>query len=376
MMRARRRGEAGLLGVLLLGALAAAALAAWHAMADSERREARERGAGRAFAGWMLAADRASRRPAVVQRFVAGGHAGFALTFAELRALGVAPPGFPDAVRGGAIRAGIVPERTGGEVPMAFAVLEPAAGAGAAVRRWRAGALEAGLGAAMEAGDGRVAVHAGAIAGALGGAPAADTVYAIADASVRREEAVLHRFRMAGAPHLNRMETGLGFDGAGIEGAGGVFARTAEIAGDGTARGDGRVNGGASSSGLTSGSVSAGNVALATGPMTVVADLVTGTASSAGAVQAGSMRVTGLVSGASVTAAGALTAGGALAVDGTAAVTGDATVTGAANGETIDLGGGRFAVSSALAAGSAYGPAASFDRMTVGSCDGCDFWEP
>ena len=375
-MRRCRRGEAGLLGMLLLGILAAAALVAWHAAADAERRQARERGAGKAFAAWVLAADRASRRPAIVQRFQSGGNVGFALTFAELRALGVVPPGLPETVRGGAIGLGIVPERTGSGVPMAFGVLQPAAGGATAAPRWQAGAREGGLMAAMEAGDGRVAVHLGAIAAALGAAPVADTVFATADASARREEAVVYRHRMAGAPHLNRMESGLGFDAGGIAGAGTVFARTAAIVRDGRAKGGGTVDGSASAGGLRGDRLTAGNVGLTTGPLTVSADLVVGTARAGGAVSAGAVQATGLLSGGSVATAGTLTAGGPMAVDGTAGITGAVTVTGAVNGERIDVGTGTVTVSASVDAGSAYGPAASFDRMTVGSCDGCGFWLP
>ena len=397
MRRCRRRGEAGLLGMLFLGAAAAVALAAWHAGSDAERRTALERGVGKTLAGWMLAADRASRRPAVAQRFVTGGHVGFALTFAELRALGVVPPGLPDAVRGGTIGVGIVPDRPGGEVPMGFAVLQPVAGSEFAVSGWRSGAREGGLSAVLEAGDGRLAPHLGPIGTVLGAPPAADTVFATADASVRRENAVLHRHRIAGAPHLNRMETALEFDGAGIgievspgnffvgvppryTGAGEVSGRSAVLVGNGTVRGGGTVAGGASVGApldpreLRSGTLAAGNVVLSAGPLTVVADLVTGTGRATGAVSAGSLEVAGLLGGGSVTAAGALTAGGPLAVDGTAAVTGSAVVAGAVNGERTELGAGTFTVSSSVDAGSAYGPAASFDRMTVGSCDGCDFW--
>lgn len=214
-------GAGALLAVMLLVVAAAGLLAVYYAdRADAERR-AEDREAGRVFALWFQAAHRASQEFSVADPVgpgtnfterVAGGD--FLLTAAQLRGLGVAPPGLPDgAGRSAPFSLGIIDDGRG--VPMAFGVLEPQAWAHTA--SLREGALEGGVAQLEDVSDSstEMHVHVSAIEAALGRAPAAEALFVTADRGVSYRDRVLYRRAQPGHGRLNRMEIELDAGGCG-----------------------------------------------------------------------------------------------------------------------------------------------------------------
>ena len=138
-----------------------------------ERGLALDRAAGRVFAGWVMAAHRATQAHADAFETALQVQVGLILTVARLRALGSAPPGLPERPgRQAAMVLGAIPDGTArgvpgrSPVPMAFGVLEPAASARPSAMR--EGALEAGLAALAPGGGTLMDAHKPAIEAALG----------------------------------------------------------------------------------------------------------------------------------------------------------------------------------------------------------------
>ena len=356
------RGAGALVAVLLLAALAGAALAAYYAARDDARGRALDREAGRTFAAWVLAAHRASQERDFAARLAGG--TGFALTPAELRALGAVPPGLPDrTAKDAAFTVGILDDGAG--VEMAFGVIEPnRAGALPALRE---GALAAGLAAVAEAGDAAVpmAVRLPAIERALGRRIAADALYVTADAGIRYREDTLYRRPQPGRPWLNRMETGLDAGGRNLADAGAVTARAATVSG-GAEAGGATVDADADAARLNARSLEAGELEAA--GLAVSTDLLIGRARIAGALRTRSAAVSGRLQVAALRTSGRLTAG-TLAAAGTATITGASSVR-SLNGETLTVSGRLNA--RRIAATGAYGPQARVSgAVTVTRCDGC-----
>ena len=361
-LRRYRRGAGALVAVLLLAALAGAALAAHYTARDEARGRALDRGAGRTFAAWVLAAHRASQERDFAARLAGG--TGFALTPAELRAFGAVAPGLPDrAGKDAAFAVGILDDGAG--VGMAFGVLEP--GRAGALPALREGALDAGLAAVAEAGDAAapMAVRLPAIERALGRPVAADALYVTADAGIRYRDDTLYRRPQPGRPWLNRMETGLDAGGRDLADAGAVTALSATVSGDAAAGGT-TVDADVDAARLDARSLEAGELDAA--GLAVSADLLVGSGRVAGAVRTRSASVSGRLQAAALRASGRLTAG-TLAAAGTATITGASSV-GSLEGETLAVTGRLQA--RRIAATGAYGPRARVSgAMTVTRCDGC-----
>ena len=212
-MRGRRArlGAGALVAVLLLVAAAGGMLGIYYADRAEAERRAEDREAGRVFALWLQATHRASMEADFRARLAGGG---FVLTLAELRGLGVVPPGLPETVgRGAPFSVGIIDDRAG--VPMAFGVVEPEPWAHTA--SLREGVLEGGVVQIEDvSGSGsEMHVHVAAIETALGRSAAAGGMFVTADRGVRYREGVLYRRAQPGQRRLNRMETTLNAGGCG-----------------------------------------------------------------------------------------------------------------------------------------------------------------
>ena len=370
------RGAGALLGVLLLGALSGAALAAHYDLRESGRAQALDRAAGRVFAAWVQAAHRATQVHADAFEAALETQTGILLTVARLRQLGAAPPGLPaEPGRNAAMALGVIADGTAHSVPMAFGVLEPAQGARPSAMR--EGALEAGLAAVAPAGGPLMDAHRPAIEAALGRSLRTDALWVTADRGLRYRERVLHRRAQPGRPWLNRMETPLAMAPPGaadpadparrnVSGAGAVDAETVEIGIDVAVGGQADIGGRADAAAVTAETVEAGDLAGA--ELRVSAELVVGAAVT-GPLDAGAVTASGGLEAANLRTAGALDAG-ALSAAGNATVQGAAAVRNIA-GETLgiaqELGSGQ------TAAGGVYGPDATIaGLMTVGSCAGCE----
>ena len=370
------RGAGALLGVLLLAALSGAALAAHYDLRESWRAQALDRAAGQVFAAWVEAAHRATQAHADAFETALETQTGILLTVARLRQLGAAPPGLPaEPGRNAAMALGVIADGTAHSVPMAFGVLEPAAGARPSAMR--EGALEAGLATVAPAGGPLMDAHRPAIEAVLGRSLGADALWVTADRGLRYRERVLHRRAQPGRPWLNRMETALAMAPPGatdpadparrnVSGAGAVDAETVEIGIDVAVGGQADIGGRADAAGVTAETVEAGDLAGAT--LRVSAELVVGAAVT-GALEAGSVTASGGLEAANLRTAGALDAA-ALSAAGNAAVQGAAAVRNVA-GETLGI--AEELGSAQTAAGGVYGPDATIaGLMTVGSCAGCE----
>ena len=376
-----RRGAGAVLGVLLLAALAGAALAAHYEARDAERALALDRGAGRVFAAWVMAAHRATQAHADLFEAALDGSVGVLLTVARLGTLGAAPPGLPARPgRDAAMTLGVIPDGTAqgvpgrSPVPMAFGVLEPGAARASALR---AGAHQAGLAAIAPGGGSPMEAHRPAIEAVLGRQLADDALYVTADRGLRYRERALHRRAQPGRPWLNRMETDLAMAPPGavepddpvrrhVTGAGEVAAGLAEIGADAAVGGTADFGGDADTTELSAEAVEAGEVHGAS--MSVTAELVVGaavtgklsagTVNAGGRLEAGALRTAGALDAASLSAAGAAT------VEGRAGAR-------TAAGERLEVSGTLAA--SGTAAGGVYGPDAHISGLlTVGSCAGCE----
>ncbi len=375
--RSRRgRGAGALLGVLLLAALAGAALAVHYETRAAERTQALDRAAGRVFAGWVHAAHRATQAHADAFETALETQVGIVLTVARLSTLGASPPELPGRPgRHATMMLGVIPDGTARRTPMAFGVLEPAAGSRPTAMR--EGALEAGLSAMAPGGGSLMEAHRPAIEAALGRNLGAEALWVTADRGIRYRERALHRRAQPGRPWLNRMETALEMAPPGaadpadparrnIAGAGEVRAEEAEIGTDASVGGSADIGGRADAAGLRAVTVEAGD--LATPALAVTAGLVVGAAVT-DRLAADRMTATGSLEAGALRSTGALDAA-ALSVAGNAAVEGAATARAVA-GENLDV--AQSLSGSRTAAGGVYGPDATISGLlTVGSCAGCE----
>ena len=298
---------------------------------------------------------------------------------------------------------GIVDDGAG--VPMAFGVVEPREWA--ATASLREGALEAGLAQLEDASgtDPETQARVAAIETVLGRTVGEDGLFVTADRGVRYEDGVLYRRAQPGQPRLNRMETDLYAGGCRVLtgdpcdllDGGPVAAEELQVSGDGTVGGAGTVatrtsvgEAGsptslsvgtpadpAAGTAAVPGEITAVEVRGDSG-LTVAAHLVVGSAVAISAVTTGGMTVfvdaarswTGRAEAGAVDAA-VLTAQGDFTIDGVATVTGvssvgslDASDLRASSGVSVEAGGsGGFQ--------GLYGPRATIQNLTVGSCAGC-----
>ena len=374
----RDRGAGALLGVLLLAVLAGGALAAHYEAREAARGLALDRAAGRVFAGWVMAAHRATQAHADAFETALETQLGVMLTVARLRALGSAPPGLPARPgRHAAMVLGAIPDGTarGVPVPMAFGVLEPAAAARPSAMR--EGALEAGLAALAPGGGTLMDAHRPAIEAALGRTLAPGALFVTADRGLRYRERALYRRAQPGRPWLNRMETDLAMAPPGtvdpadparrdVAAAGDVDAEAVEVGTEVAVGGNADVGGHADAAGMAAETIEAGEVSAA--GLAVSADLVVGAAATGG-LAAATVTASGRLEAGALRTAGRLDAA-ALSAAGRATVQGNAAAQGIA-GERLsvadDLG------AQATAAGGVYGPDAHIaGLLTVGSCAGCE----
>ena len=376
-----RRGAGALLGVLLLAALAGAALTVHYETRDRERVLALDRAAGRVFAGWVLAAHRAAQAHAEAFETALEIQTGVILTVARLRTLVPVPAGLPERPgRQAAMVLGVIPDGTARgagspPVPMAFAVLEPAAASRpTAIRE---GALEGGLVEVAPGAGSLMEAHRPAIEAAMGRALADGALFVTADHGLRYRERALYRRAQPGRPWLNRMETALEMAPPGatdpadparrhVVDAGDVGGASAEIGTDVAVGGDADIGGAADAADVSAETVEAGD--LAAPRLAVAAELVVGAAVT-GPLEAGSVAATGRLEAAALRTAGALDAA-SLSAAGAANIEGAASAREIA-GEALRATGALGAASGA--AGGVYGPdAAVSGLLTVGSCAGCE----
>ena len=371
-----RCGAGALLGVLLLGALAGAALAVHYETRATEHVQALDRAAGRVFGAWVHAAHRATQAHADAFETALETQVGIVLTVARLSALGAAPPDLPERPgRQAAMTLGVIPDGTSRRTPMAFGVLEPAASSRPTAMR--EGALEAGLAAVAPGGGVLMEGHRPAIEAALGRSLGADALWVTSDRGIRYRERALHRRAQPGRPWLNRMETTLEMAPPGatdpadparrnIAGAGVVDAELAELGADVAVGATAEIGGRAEAAGLRTETVEAGDLAAAT--LAVSAELVVGAAVT-DRLAADRVTATGSLEADAVRSTGTLDAA-ALSVAGTASVQGATAVRDIA-GETLDV--AQSLSGSRTAAGGVYGPDATISGLlTVGSCAGCE----
>ena len=376
-----RRGAGALLGVLLLAALAGAALAVHYETRDRDRVLALDRAAGRVFADWLQAAHRATQAHAEAFETALEIQTGVILTVARLRTLVPVPAGLPerpgrdaDMVLG-VIADGTAPRPGSSPVPMAFAVLEPAAASRpTAIRE---GALEGGLAEVAPGTGSLMEAHRPAIEVAMGRTLADGALFVTADHGLRYRERALYRRAQPGRPWLNRMETALEMAPPGatdpadparrhIVDAGGVGGVSAEIATNVEVGGSADIGGGAAAADVSAETVEAGD--LAAPRLAVAVELVVGAAVT-GPLEAGSVAATDRLEAAALRTAGALDAA-SLSAAGSASIDGAASAREIA-GETLRATGTLGAAGGA--AGGIYGPDAAISGLlTVGSCAGCE----
>ena len=366
----RRRGAGTLVAVLLLGLMGGVWLAGYYALqADAEARGA-GRVAGRMFASWLLAADRATWTQDFTARLAV--EESFVVSAAELRGWSGVPPGLVEhAGKGMVLTIGIMDEdpAPGVQGAVAFAVLEPAAGETVAeiLASMRIGALEGGLAAVAIAGGPATPMAADVplIEVGLGRSMAANAMYAVADAAVPYDERVLARVRKPRRPDLNRMERPLAMGGHDISGAGAVGGLSARVTGDVTVGGNATALGEARAASMAGGELFVSSFA---GGSLALAGTLLANRAAAGEVSAGSIRVD---AGLDV---------GSMAVSGTASgVTMATQTTVSASGTTsiTRLAGEELAVTErvsveTLTVTGAFSPKAEFSgSITVGSCEGC-----
>lgn len=386
--RRHRRGAAAVLSVLLLLALSATILAAWHADADFERRRMLDAERGRVFAMWLAVAHRATMRndyrPAL-----AAAPDGFALAPASL-------PGAPPGLR-------VPPELTlgvisdGNGVPMAWAVLDVAADARAEAR---SGAFSAGLAdVAVAGGGGAMAVHEPAVAAARGTPVPAGALFATADLAIAYDEDALYRRAQPGRPWANRMETALALGGNDVTDGGAADGIAAVLSGDAEAGGDTDIEGDATAANLTAARLGAADLVGAS--LAATNRVEAGSARTASGVEAGSVNVATRLGAGSLVTLGAVEAdlmvvGGALALTSVPGVSpsnaGSLTSRGGMAARDARIAGELRAPSTAVtggfvagtltaagvrgrrvrAAGAVFGPSARITgTMTVGTCNGC-----
>ena len=273
--RAWSRGSAPILLVLLLLPLAAAAAAAWHWADDAANRTAQRMEVGRAFGAWVLALHRATQesRATWPADLSTTPPATLLITAAQVQALGGAPVGLPTAVgRSATWTFGILDDdndpATTPDTPMAWGVVEfdLAADVGPAAL----GASEFGLAEIAVRTSGAdipspVAAHLGRIENALGRPIGQHALYATADHAVAYHATALYRRAQPGRPWLSTMDQALLLtDGAGdtwdVQNAAAVATREARFSANAA------TNGGINSR--------------------VDADLLVGTATAPGSVQA------------------------------------------------------------------------------------------
>ena len=356
----RRRGAAELMGVLLMAAVAAAALAAWHADEIRHRAAVERATAGAVLAAWMRAAHRTAQTQDLSTALAAGGRT---LTPAEIRSAGAAPPGLPGNVRGATMSLGVIPDAAG--VAMAFAVLDPAGREDLA--GIRAGIVAAGI---TEIGEtshhsGKAVPHRAAIEAVVGTPLDPGTLVITAD-TLPVSAHHLYRRPQPGRPWLNVMAADLSFSAADVLAVDALTAESAAASGTVTAPAA-TVDGSVAAAAMEAAALDAAHVD-AGSTLTTTAELMVGTLTTTGAVSGASAAVTGHLETAGI-------ASGALATQ-DVTVGSSATVTsGVAAAEVVaatlpSL--PTLATTSITAAGGVYGPRLTVTgTLTVGSCDGC-----
>lgn len=395
------RGAAELLGVLLLGLAAAAALLLWNDTAAEDRRVADARDRGRLFGMWLEVAHEATMAThdagyVDYRAALALDPDGFEVVPGNL--LGV-PAGLP--VPDG-LRCGVMDDGAG--VPMAWCVLAvddfsrgPA----------RLGGLEAGLAAVGVAGLGGtpMADREAGVAAALGAALGAGNLFATADRGLVYQDEAIYRRAQPGRPWASRMEAELDLGGNDVVGGGDVDANSAEVSGDVESRIEASVAGSVACDGDLAGlGPCDGNVGtlgaealvgdalrVNEGVVTPVLELANaarvglpggtpGNAVVAGRVEGGSLRAVGRVE------AGLLVVGGALGgvstltssggVDAREFEVGSSFVSTGAAGSRVagvgDMTADTLVGDNIALGGDVFGPFGWIKvTLTVGSCDGC-----
>ena len=356
----RRRGAAELMGVLLIAAVAAAALAAWHADEIRHRASVERATAGAVFAAWMRAAHRTAQTQDLSTALAAGGTT---LTPAEIRAFGAAPPGLPGNVRGATMTLGVIPDAAG--VGTAFAVIDPAGGEDLA--GIRAGIVAAGI---TEIGEtshysGRAVPHLSPIEAVLAAPLDPGTLVITAD-TLPVSAHHLYRRPQPGRPWLNVMAADLSFSAADVLAVDAFTAQSAATSGAVTAPAA-TVGGSLTAATMEAAALDAAHVD-ARATLATTAELMVGTLTTTGAIAGASAAVTGHLETAGITAATLTTQDVAVGAAATIAsgVAADEAV--AATLPSLPT----LSTTSITAAGGVYGPRLTVTgALTVGSCDGC-----
>ena len=357
LARRHALGAAELFGVVLLAALAAAALAAWHAAETDRQTALRHATTGVAFASWLKAAHRHAQENDLSVLLAAGGGV---LTPAVLQASGAAPRGLPAAFTGATMRLGVFPDAQG--VGLAFAVLEPdEAHAGPGIR---AGVVEAGLTLIGETGLAAPPRHLGPIETVLGSPLDPGTLVITADTLPLNTDQLFRR-PQPGRPWLNAMVADVDLESRDIVNGGVIGGLEAEASGAARVAGEANVTGAAEAAGVEAADLEAAHVE-AGDTLTVTAGLTVG-ALAAGPFTAASATVTGHLQATDLDT-------GTLAAQDVALAS--ARVTRAIDAGEITVGtltgSPRLATTSITAAGGVYGPSLTVSgTLTVGSCDGC-----
>ena len=281
----RRRGAAELMGVLLIAAVAAAALAVWHADEIRHRTAVDRATAGAVFAAWMRAAHRAAQTQDLSTSLAAGGAT---LTPARIRAFVAAPLGLPGSVRGATMTLGVIPDAAG--TGMAFAVLDPAGAQDLA--GIRAGVVAAGI---TEIGEtshhsGTAVPHRAAIEAVLAAPLDPGTLVITAD-GLPVSAHHLYRRPQPGRPWLNTMSADLSFSAADVLAVDALTARSAAATGSVTAP-LATVDGSVAAATMESAALNAAHVD-AGDTLAIAAELMVGTFTAAGTVAGASAAVTG-----------------------------------------------------------------------------------
>lgn len=360
MLSWRRRGAAELMGVLLIAAVAAAALAVWHTGEIRHRVAVDRATAGAVFAAWMRATHRTAQTQDLSTALAAGGTT---LTPARIRAFGAAPPGLPGSVRGATMTLGVIPDATG--VGMAFAVLDPQGMQDLA--GIRAGIVAAGITRIGETShhSGVAVPHRAAIEAVLGAPLDPGTLVLTAD-TLPVSAHHLYRRPQPGRPWLNAMSADLSFSATDVLDVDALNAESAAAAGAVTAP-LATVGGSVAAATMGSDALDAAHVD-AGDTLTTTAELMVGTFTATGAVAGASATVTGHLETTGITAGTLATQD--VAVGGTATVTSDVAAGEVVAGTLPSL--PTLSTTSFTAAGGVYGPRLNVTgTLTVGSCDGC-----
>ena len=377
------RGAGTLLGVVAVMALTGLALAAVAAQQSAAQKKAVERADGLLMGSWLLAAHRAATLefdygPALAI------NPSFTVPAANLRALGAADPGLPAAPRGGTLTLGVMLDGTPRNVPMAFAVLEPATLA--AVPSMRLGALAAGLEQVAEVGGPgtEMDVRRPAIEAALGRVLTAGALYATADHAVPYLAGAVHRGPQPGRPDLNRMAAALDMDLNDIENIGRLEA--GELAVTGALRLPTAPVPPATGLLEVGGTMTAAEaeVGLPGTPGTLTAAAVDAGTGALGPVTAGQVAIAGALTPAAVTVAGHMGMNAASTVGSLNAAVLAATAASVATAisasefysEEVGLGAGAFIVAGGATLGGVNGMTGNFNSIAVGACIGCEYLPP